>query len=54
MYDSWDYNVLWRLQTQNEDEGPTAESANPALVSIPNPCYSGYTAFAEPFEVSFY
>ncbi|XP_031424352.1 stabilin-1 [Clupea harengus] len=35
---------------KNEDEGgPSSESTNPGLVSIPNPCYSGYTAFAEPF-----
>ncbi|XP_041945198.1 stabilin-1 isoform X2 [Alosa sapidissima] len=38
---------------KNEDDGgPTPGSTNPALVSIPNPCYSGYTAFAEPFEDS--
>ncbi|KAL2091603.1 hypothetical protein ACEWY4_013866 [Coilia grayii] len=43
-------NEAFRFQYfKNEDEGGPAESTNPALVSIPNPCYSGYAAFAEPF-----
>ncbi|KAG7478130.1 hypothetical protein MATL_G00077190 [Megalops atlanticus] len=33
-----------------DDEGsPTRKEGNSALVSIPNPLYSGYSAFAEPF-----
>ncbi|KTF73803.1 hypothetical protein cypCar_00041426, partial [Cyprinus carpio] len=33
----------------DEDGASTKGGGNPALVSIPNPLYSGYRAFAEPF-----
>ncbi|XP_030632865.1 stabilin-1 [Chanos chanos] len=44
-------NDAFRFQYfRNEDDGTsTREGGNPALVSIPNPLYSGYKAFAEPF-----
>ncbi|XP_063071302.1 stabilin-1 [Engraulis encrasicolus] len=34
---------------KNEDERSPSESANPPVVNISNPCYSGYAAFTEPF-----
>ncbi|KAA0711995.1 Stabilin-1 Fasciclin [Triplophysa tibetana] len=45
-------NDAFRFQyfkNDDEDGSSTKGSGNPALVSIPNPCYSGYRAFAEPF-----
>ncbi|TRZ01615.1 hypothetical protein DNTS_022971 [Danionella cerebrum] len=48
-------NDAFRFQYfKNEDEdGASSKSGgNPALVSIPNPLYSGSRAFAEPFENS--
>ncbi|XP_056614920.1 stabilin-1-like [Triplophysa dalaica] len=45
-------NDAFRFQyfkNEDEDGSSTKGSGNPALVSIPNPCYSGYRAFAEPF-----
>ncbi|KAF7643220.1 hypothetical protein LDENG_00243330 [Lucifuga dentata] len=36
--------------TENEDEdGASGEGVKPALVSFPNPLYSGSHAFTEPF-----
>ncbi|KAI1890377.1 hypothetical protein AGOR_G00153100 [Albula goreensis] len=38
------------FKNDDDDEGsPSRGEGNPALVSIPNPLYNGYTAFAEPF-----
>ncbi|XP_034152145.1 stabilin-1 isoform X2 [Esox lucius] len=34
---------------KNEDDGASRQGDQPALVSIPNPLYSGYRAFNEPF-----
>ncbi|MCI4390248.1 hypothetical protein PGIGA_G00120430 [Pangasianodon gigas] len=45
-------NDAFRFQyfkNDDEDGTSTKASANPAIVSIPNPLYSGYRAFAEPF-----
>lgn len=44
---------MYCLQNDDEDGTSTKASANPAIVSIPNPLYSGYRAFAEPFGVFF-
>lgn len=44
--------VLGFFFYQNEDERSPSESANPPVVNISNPCYSGYAAFTEPFGVS--
>ncbi|XP_016138166.1 LOW QUALITY PROTEIN: stabilin-1-like [Sinocyclocheilus grahami] len=48
-------NDAFRFQyfkNDDEDGASTKGGGNPALVSIPNPLYSGYRAFAEPFEDS--
>ncbi|XP_060766911.1 stabilin-1 isoform X5 [Neoarius graeffei] len=37
------------FKNDDEDGASTKTSANPAIVSIPNPLYSGYRAFTEPF-----
>ncbi|KAG9337058.1 hypothetical protein JZ751_029826 [Albula glossodonta] len=37
------------FKNDDDDEGTPRGEGNPALVSIPNPLYNGYTAFAEPF-----
>ncbi|KAL7843156.1 hypothetical protein AOLI_G00246680 [Acnodon oligacanthus] len=43
-------NDAFRFQYfKNDDEDSTKAGRNPAIVSIPNPLYSGYKAFAEPF-----
>uniref|UniRef100_W5UBP3 Stabilin-1 n=1 Tax=Ictalurus punctatus TaxID=7998 RepID=W5UBP3_ICTPU len=45
-------NDAFRFQyfkNDDEDGTSTKASANPDIVSIPNPLYSGYRAFAEPF-----
>lgn len=48
-------NDAFRFQyfkNDDEDGASTKGGGNPALVSIPNPLYSGYRAFAEPFGES--
>uniref|UniRef100_A0A8C2GCI5 Stabilin 1 n=1 Tax=Cyprinus carpio TaxID=7962 RepID=A0A8C2GCI5_CYPCA len=48
-------NDAFRFQyfkNDDEDGASTKGGGNPALVSIPNPLYSGYRAFAEPFGVN--
>ncbi|RXN04357.1 stabilin-1-like protein [Labeo rohita] len=48
-------NDAFRFQyfkNDDEDDASTKGGGNPALVSIPNPLYSGYRAFAEPFGES--
>ncbi|KAF5908876.1 stabilin-1-like, partial [Clarias magur] len=45
-------NDAFRFQyfkNDDEDGTSTKASGNPAIVSIPNPLYTGYRAFAEPF-----
>uniref|UniRef100_A0A4W4EY57 Stabilin 1 n=1 Tax=Electrophorus electricus TaxID=8005 RepID=A0A4W4EY57_ELEEL len=45
-------NDAFRFQyfkNEDEDGASTKESGSAAIVSIPNPLYSGYRAFAEPF-----
>ncbi|TSM44109.1 Stabilin-1 [Bagarius yarrelli] len=37
------------FKNDDEDGNSTKTSANPAIMSIPNPLYSGYRAFVEPF-----
>lgn len=46
-------NVLFIVQQNDDEDGASTKGGgNPALVSIPNPLYSGYRAFAEPFGVN--
>ncbi|XP_028854298.1 stabilin-1 isoform X2 [Denticeps clupeoides] len=45
-------NDAFRFQyfkNDDEDNNPNKEGTSPALVSIPNPLYTGFRAFAEPF-----
>ncbi|KAI4884210.1 hypothetical protein NFI96_012855 [Prochilodus magdalenae] len=47
-------NDAFRFQyfkNDDEDGASTKAGGNPAIVSIPNPLYSGYRAFTEPFGV---
>ncbi len=45
--------VLFIVQQNDDEDGPSTKGGgNPALVSIPNPLYSGCRAFAEPFAVN--
>lgn len=46
-------DILFIVQQNDDEDGASTKGGgNPALVSIPNPLYSGYRAFAEPFGVN--
>lgn len=46
-------NALFIVQQNDDEDGASTKGGgNSALVSIPNPLYSGYRAFAEPFGVN--
>lgn len=45
-------NALFIVQQNDDEDGASTKGGGNSLVSIPNPLYSGYRAFAEPFGVN--